>query len=123
MGTAGPSSPRGRTELVADDVVSARASGGGVVLDAPPSLRGLVEVRGTGLAVIAAAGPTTLRAILVLADRGRLPDPMEVRPLGEDGPAVPTYAWQGGPAGLLTFLRSVASGHSATAGHDAAFPT
>nr|WP_281373750.1 hypothetical protein [Parvularcula dongshanensis] len=112
----------GRSRLISDDVVTAWAEDGRIVADAPERLCGLVELRGTGLARIEPSGPTPLFAVIALEDRGRLPPERRVHPLGPDGPALPLFAWQGRAAGLLTFLRSVASGHSATAGHDAVSP-
>lgn len=61
--------------LVADDRTLLRRDGGGIIADAPDSLRGLIEARGVGILRARAHGPVAL-ALAVDLDRAepdRLP--------------------------------------------------
>lgn len=61
--------------LVADDRTDLVRSGGAVVADAPPALRGRIEARGVGILAAEPAGPVPLALVLDLgrAETMRLP--------------------------------------------------
>ncbi len=65
-------------ELVADDQVIVRRSGGALSVMPPPALEGLIEVRGLGILPWAHLAQATLTLIVELTGRqdlDRLPDP------------------------------------------------
>jgi hypothetical protein len=109
-----------RSRLLADDAVLIHSREGRLVASAPPSTSGTIEVFGTGLARTGHAPPMSVKAAAALAPEAeRLPPEQSWAPLGPSGPRVPLYKTRGSAAGLVLFLRSVTSGHSRTAGHDA----
>lgn len=65
----------GRFEFVADDQVQAAARDGRVIVSAPPAIRGLMEVRGIGIAAVATVEQAELALIVQLAP-GHGPDRM-----------------------------------------------
>lgn len=72
--------------LVADDRTVLRREAGGLVADAPDSLRGLIEARGVGILRARAHGPVTL-ALAVDLDRAepeRLPPDRRIDLLDSD---------------------------------------
>lgn len=72
--------------LVADDRTVLRGEAGGLVADAPDSLRGLIEARGVGILRARAHGPVTL-ALAVDLDRAepeRLPPDRRIDLLDSD---------------------------------------
>lgn len=63
--------------LVSDDQVMVRCAGGQVLVDAPASIAGMIEVSGVGIVRETAAGETALSLVVDLADPeliDRLPD-------------------------------------------------
>ena len=77
QGGAGLSGRLRTAQLVADDQVVIRRTGDALVASAPPSLKGKLEIRGLGIAELAAAGETRLRLAVRLtpsAEIERLPD-------------------------------------------------
>jgi HPr kinase/phosphorylase len=77
QGGAGLSGRLRTAQLVADDQVVIRRAGEALVASAPPSLKGKLEIRGLGIAELAAAGETRLRLAVRLtpsAEIERLPD-------------------------------------------------
>ena len=65
-------------ELVADDQVTLRRDKGGLTVEAPATLKGLLEVRGSGIVAVPSIGAArlVLLADLTMADRvERFPDP------------------------------------------------
>lgn len=65
-------------ELVADDQVAVRRDPDGLTVEAPATLKGLLEVRGIGILAVPSVGAArlVLLADLTMADRvERLPDP------------------------------------------------
>jgi HPr kinase/phosphorylase len=68
----------GGAQLVADDQTLLRRAGGRVLASAPPSIAGLLEVRGIGIVRLEATGPVPLVLIadLILSgDIERIPEP------------------------------------------------
>ena len=93
--------------LVADDRVVVRRAGDGLLADAPPSLRGLIEARGVGLLHARPAGPTLL-ALAVDLDRGegaRLPPPRRHDLLGVSLPLLHNPEKDHFPAAIVQYLR------------------
>jgi HPr kinase/phosphorylase len=76
--------------LVADDQVELASQDGRLLAEAPPALRGMLEVRGLGLfRDLAVAGPTRLRLVVQLAAApARLPEPAHYAALGYRLPLV-----------------------------------
>ena len=76
--------------LVADDQVALAVDRDALQADAPPALRGMLEVRGLGLfRNLPAAGPRRLRLVVRLdATPARLPDPAWFPALGRTLPMV-----------------------------------
>ena len=102
--------------LIADDRVAIADGGpGGLLLDAPPGLAGLAEIRGFGLIRLAATGPTPLALIADLdrppQDRmppapGHRPDAPAPLPQGLPATAAPVMLCRGrtGLASVLTCI-------------------
>ena len=92
--------------LVADDRTRLRRAGASVIADAPDTIRGLIEARGTGLLRLPAAGPQPL-ALIVDLDRQsdtRLPPPMHTEILGVTVPLVYRSDHAHFPAAILLYL-------------------
>ena len=72
--------------LVADDRTVLRREAGGLVADAPDSLRGLIEARGVGILRARAHGPVTLALAVDLAraEPERLPPDRRIDLLDSD---------------------------------------
>ncbi len=72
--------------LIADDQVFVRQAGAAVIASCPPAIRGLVELRYSGLATVESLDEAVLHLVIRLADSGsdeRLPPENEqVRPGG-----------------------------------------
>jgi HPr kinase/phosphorylase len=69
-----PAAPR----LVADDQVLARRSGNGLIVSAPSTLRGLMEVRGVGVLTVDPQSDVFVSLIVDLVENAsvdRMPDP------------------------------------------------
>ena len=64
--------------LVADDRVIPRVSGGRLLADAPPPIRGLLEVRGVGLVSWPVLAPAKIDLIVDIGDGPRLPEGEEI---------------------------------------------
>ena len=96
-------------ELVGDDRVHvARDSGGGLTLTAPRNIAGMIEVRGFGLARLAARPSATLSLIadLDLAETDRLPERHERMLLGVACPVVLCKGRPGLASALTCLLRA-----------------
>ena len=64
--------------LVSDDYVALSAQGDDVLASPPPTIEGLIEVRGLGLVTVPFLPQATIRLVVDLVDRDdvpRLPDP------------------------------------------------
>jgi len=87
--------------LVADDQCVLRAEGGTVRAEAPPSLRGMLEVRGLGIFVglPVAAPDTILRLAVRLVPAGAVPRlPSPATWTGMAGASLPEVALDPGPS-------------------------
>lgn len=58
-------------DLVSDDQVLAVAAAGRVIVSAPPSIHGLIEVRGIGIIAVPAVKEATLALVVELVSSGR----------------------------------------------------
>lgn len=104
--------------LVADDAVDLVATGGRLVAVAPPSIAGIIEIRGVGLMDV----PVETRALVGLVvdlvppeDTPRLPEPDEARACLADV-ALPRLALPSGVAGnaprVLRALEALEAGRA-----------
>ncbi len=78
---AGPLTPEA-ARLVADDQVLADLAGGRVMLSAPATIRGLIEVRGLGILAVPACDAAGLALVVDLVAAGgveRLPEPGQLQ--------------------------------------------
>jgi HPr kinase/phosphorylase len=94
--------------LVADDQVELRRAGRQILARAPPTLAGLVEIRGLGIVRVAAveAAPLVLIADLILArEIERLPEPRVERVLGIAIPLISLAPFEASAAAKLLFAR------------------
>ncbi|MEQ9489966.1 MAG: aldolase [Alphaproteobacteria bacterium] len=98
--------------LVADDQTEIRRLNGDPVMTAPPSLQGLLEVRGVGIVAVDTLPASPLRLIvdLVAPDRiERLPEPRTETVLGRPVPAVSLSAFEASaPAKVRAAVRHLA---------------
>lgn len=77
-------------DLVADDAISLKLSGGSIILSCPASIKGMIEVRGVGLMTVKAVDKAVL-AIVVDLDKTadvRLPESEERAILGVNIPLI-----------------------------------
>ncbi len=81
----------GGARLVADDQVALEVEDGELLASAPPALRGLIEVRGFGLARLPAVARAVVRAVFDLVPGAR-PDRLPERKIGDvAGIALPCW--------------------------------
>jgi serine kinase of HPr protein (carbohydrate metabolism regulator) len=94
----------GGARLVADDQVELRRDGGRLVASAPEGLRGLIEVRGLGLARVSALDKAVLGLVVELVTSDaieRLPEPADCEILGLRVPRLAVAPFQASAAALL----------------------
>ncbi|MEM1343737.1 MAG: serine kinase [Pseudomonadota bacterium] len=95
--------------LVADDWVAIeRGRGGGLVMNAPKPIAGLVELRGIGLIRLPYIDQAPLAFVVDLntATRERLPEHTRRRLLGQEYPVIAGRDRPGLPAALFAVLRA-----------------
>jgi len=93
-------------KLVADDQVLLSRIGGRIIMTAPPSIAGRIEIRGAGIvrAPAAAEAPLSL-AIICAAPVERMPGPAWFEPFA--GSAVPRLALDPFAAGFVARVKAV----------------
>jgi serine kinase of HPr protein (carbohydrate metabolism regulator) len=100
-----------RAELVADDQTLVSKEKGQLWCSCPPTLAGLLEVRGVGILAVKATGPVPLALVVDLLPPGessRLPGDEEKEALLL-GLAVPRLAFPSGAGALASRLRTAIS--------------
>ena len=104
----------GGARLVADDQALLRRSGGRVVVRAPDTIAGMIEIRGVGIVRIEPLAEAKLALIADLLPSGqieRLPEPRVETVLGVAVPLVALAGFEAAaPAKLRLILRALAAG-------------
>lgn len=100
--------------LVADDQTELRREGSDVMMSAPATIAGQIEVRGLGIMTVPSVAAALLRLVVDLmpaADIERMPLPRECDLLGCTVPAIALAPFEASaPAKLRLALRSIARG-------------
>ncbi|EEX09859.1 Hpr serine kinase/phosphatase domain protein [Ruegeria lacuscaerulensis ITI-1157] len=93
--------------LVGDDRVALRLEAGRVMADAVDPLRGLIEARGIGLLRAEPAGPVPLAWVVDLdrPEPARLPEPEEIRVLGQTVPLLRASGTPNLAAALIQLIK------------------
>ncbi|KIC40021.1 serine kinase [Ruegeria sp. ANG-R] len=94
-------------QLVADDRVNLLTQDNHVMASAVPQILGLIEARGVGLLRAEPAGPARLAYVVDLdgPEPARLPEPEEVRVLGQTVPLLHAAGVPNLAAGLMQLLK------------------
>ena len=92
--------------LVADDQVVLTQRGAALVASAPPTLRGLIEIRGLGIMRVECDSECELALVIDLTDKGdieRLPEPARCSLLGIELPLLALSAFEASASAKLRF--------------------
>ncbi len=101
-------------ELVSDDVVVLKAGKEGVIASAPPTIAGLLEVRGVGIVRVDFCKSVPLFLVIKLVDRAlveRIPETQHYDCLGQLIPLLSLHAFDASaPAKLFTAVEALQHG-------------
>jgi HPr kinase/phosphorylase len=100
-------------ELVADDQVLLKRNGARVLAEPPPSLAGLLEVRGVGILAVGHRAPAPVILVIDLVPDElveRLPEPHREELLGIALPLLRLSPWPASAAGKVRLAVKLASG-------------
>ena len=112
----------GGARLVADDQTELRRSAAGITASAPPTIAGLIEIRGIGILPCPSTASAPLRLVVDLVPPEqieRLPEPRLCCYLDCDIPLIALAPFEASaPAKLRFALRYAMTGRNAMTGHD-----